>query len=352
MSNARRTVIVCVDDEKYVLDSLTMQIRKIYGDTYLVETGTSGEEGLDILAELLREGYEVPLVISDYIMPGMRGDAFLTEVGRLDADIHKVMLTGHATMDGLANAVNNADLYRYLSKPWEETDLHLTINEAIKSWVQKREHRRLLGKYEMLYLEAQENYLRAQETFVAAIRSLANAIDARDPYTNGHSRRVTHYAMLIGRQMGLRQERLEHLEYMSILHDIGKIGISDAILHKETSLTMDEYDLMKQHVRIGASIIEDMEALRPLLDGILYHHERYDGAGYVGERRGTGIPLEARVITVADAFDAMTSDRPYRQKLSVPEAADEMRRCSGTQFDPDIVDVFLDILKDPVNLSL
>ncbi len=337
-------VIVCVDDEKFVLDSLSMQIRRMFGGEYIVETAISGEEGLSLISELKAGSAQIPLVISDYLMPNMRGDVFLTKAGEIDPNIHKVMLTGQATMEGITSAVNNAGLYRYIAKPWEETDLRLTINEAVKSWSKSRELFDLLDKYELMYREAHSNYLEAKSNFVSSIRALANAIDARDPYTNGHSRRVTQYALLMGYGLRLPSERLEYLEYMATLHDIGKIGIPDAILYKESGLSEPEFDKMREHVRIGASIIEDMKSLRELIPGILYHHERYDGDGYIEGRSGEDIPLEARIISIADAYDAMTSSRPYRDRISGGEAARELLRCKGTQFDPSLVDIFVKAL--------
>ncbi len=183
----------------------------------------------------------------------------------------------------------------------------------------------------------------AAQSFISAIQSLAGAIDARDPYTTGHSRRVTRYAMMLGSRLSMPAKQLEYLEYMAILHDVGKVGIPDAILHKSAALTEDEFFLMRQHVQIGAAMIEETKPLLPLLPGILYHHERYDGRGLFGKKE-EDIPLEARVIAVADAYDAMTSDRPYRQALSAQDAAYELWRNRGTQFDPALVRLFLETL--------
>lgn len=175
---------------------------------------------------------------------------------------------------------------------------------------------------------------------VDAITSLASAIDAKDSYTNGHSERVCEYSIKIGQAMGLKQENLERLEYMALLHDVGKIGIQDSILNKDSKLSEEEYQIMQQHPEIGANILCRGKSLEEIAVGAKYHHERYDGKGYCEGLKGDEIPLEARIIAIADAYDAMTHDRPYRKSLGHSEAVKEINRCAGSQFDPQIVRYF------------
>lgn len=189
-------------------------------------------------------------------------------------------------------------------------------------------------------LENARLYKELRELFTESILSLAEAIDAKDPYTNGHSRRVTDYSISIGKEMGLKEEELEKLEYMAILHDVGKIGIRDSILNKQAQLDNEEYAVMKTHTIMGAKILDSMKSLKALSMGAKYHHEKYDGTGYQDGLKGEEIPFEARIIAVADTYDAMTTDRPYRKGLEHETAMKEINRFAGTQFDPTIVEYF------------
>jgi len=185
-----------------------------------------------------------------------------------------------------------------------------------------------------------------QELFVQSITALANAIDARDPYTRGHSQRVTEYSLIIARKMGLCKEDRELIQYAALLHDIGKIHIRDDILHKPGRLTDEEFEEMQKHPAYGAKIMEPVKRFRSILPYMYHHHEKFAGLGYPFHLQGEDIPLAARIISVADSFDAMTSDRPYRKGLPVEQAVSELIKCCGTQFDPDVVDIFIRILSE------
>ena len=175
---------------------------------------------------------------------------------------------------------------------------------------------------------------------------LSKAIEARDPYTQGHSARVTALAEEVARRLGWSPEQLATLRIGGPLHDIGKLAVSDDVLRKEGKLDPEEIDQIRQHPTIGARILLRMAALREAIPYVLYHHERWDGRGYPSGKAGEEIPVEARVLAVADAFDAMTSDRPYRRALSREDALAEVGRCSGTQFDPEIARVFLEVFAE------
>jgi HD-GYP domain-containing protein (c-di-GMP phosphodiesterase class II) len=182
--------------------------------------------------------------------------------------------------------------------------------------------------------------------FVHSIRALANAVDARDPYTSGHSVRVTRFAVLLAEHLGFTHEILEELRYASLLHDIGKIRISDAILHKPGRLSEEEFEEMKRHPEYGVEIMRPVTAFQSILPFMLHHHERFDGRGYPTGLSGEKIPLQARILCVADCFDAMTSDRPYRRGMKIELAAEELRRNRGSQFDPEVVDLFLHLVEE------
>jgi len=180
---------------------------------------------------------------------------------------------------------------------------------------------------------------------------LSRAIEARDAYTQGHSARVTAIAETIARRLGWDEHRLELLQIGGPLHDIGKLGVSDAVLTKPGRLDEDELAQIREHPRLGARLLLRLASFRGALPYVLYHHERWDGNGYPTGRAGEQIPVEARVLAVADAFDAMTSDRPYRPALSRREALAEVERCSGTQFDPAIVSIFLELFTEAEELA-
>jgi HD-GYP domain-containing protein (c-di-GMP phosphodiesterase class II) len=175
---------------------------------------------------------------------------------------------------------------------------------------------------------------------------LTGAIEARDPYTRGHSARVTELAEAVARRLGWDDGRLEGLRVGGPLHDVGKLAVSDAVLRKEGRLEEHEFAEIREHPKAGARLLFRVAALREAIPYVLYHHERWDGTGYPSGRAGEEIPLEARVLAVADAFDAMTSDRPYRRALSQAEALAEVERCAGTQFDPAIARLFLELFAE------
>jgi len=197
----------------------------------------------------------------------------------------------------------------------------------------------MVGRYSYcLYVDMRKLYL-------GTIRALAASLEAKDPYTSGHASRVAEWAVEIGRQMKLSQDRLDLLQYIGTLHDIGKIGIEDSVLNKPGKYTDEEMERMREHSAIGAGIVGGITKLSEGAGWIRHHHERYDGKGYPDGLQGDDIPLEARIIAAADSFDAMLSERPYKRPLTLQEARNELIRCSGTQFDPRVVGAFLQILK-------
>ncbi len=189
-------------------------------------------------------------------------------------------------------------------------------------------------------LENAHLYEDMRSLFINTVASLANAIDAKSPWTKGHSERVMRVAGKLARVMGLSAAEVERVEIGGLLHDIGKIGIIEALLEKPERLTDDEFPPMRLHPEKGVAILAPIEQLKEVLPGILHHHERYDGKGYPAGLKGENIPLAARLITVADSFDAMVADRPYKKGLSVSDALAELRACAGSQFDPAAVDAF------------
>ncbi|MBI5196546.1 MAG: PAS domain S-box protein [Nitrospirae bacterium] len=211
------------------------------------------------------------------------------------------------------------------------TPAHLTTAEQIASQI-------------TVALENARLYEDVQQLLINTITTLASAIDAKSPWTKGHSERVTKYAIEIAKEMGLKDKEINHIKLCGLLHDIGKIGTYDMLLDKEDKLTDAERELVQKHTEKGAEILKPIKQLQDVILGVLYHHERYDGKGYPEGLRGEDIPLCARILSVADTFDSMTADRPYRPSPGKEFAIEELKRCSGTQFDPKIVDIFMKIL--------
>jgi len=185
-----------------------------------------------------------------------------------------------------------------------------------------------------------------EKTHFETIMAFSDALEARDQYTAGHSRRVMEYSKSIGLRMKLDKQDIEDLKKSALLHDIGKIGIPDTILKKQTKLTHEEYAIIKSHPETGAAILKNIKSFKHLVPAVYHHHEQFDGEGYPHGVRGAEIPLHARIIAIADTFDAMTSSRSYRNALSFRTALSELERGKGTQFDPEIADIFIEILQE------
>lgn len=205
----------------------------------------------------------------------------------------------------------------------------------------------------MIARQFYERYVRLRRAYADTVRSLVAVIEAKDAYTRGHSERVAVLAVETARRIGFTEQRLERLELAALLHDLGKVGISRSIISKPSRLSDEEFEVIKSHPRLGADIVESVPFLADLVPYIAAHHERVDGSGYGAQLMGEQIPLEGRVLSVADAYDAMTSSRPYRRAMVRDEAVAELRRCAGSQFDADVVEVFVEGLEsaDPMKPS-
>lgn len=251
------------------------------------------------------------------------------------------------------------DLERYLREEFGYSGTQLAYVLRDLKILLKREKlktRELETAYQQMLRYAEDlrkSYLHERQQREQLIQSqrataitLAKAIEKRDRYTGGHTDRVTEYAKLTAKQLDWPEERLAVLELAGHLHDVGKIGVPDAVLNKPGKLTVEEFEMMKAHPEIGEQIIRGIDFLEALVPYVLYHHERYDGKGYPKGLSGEAIPIEGRLLAVSDTFDAMTSSRPYRKQLDPERAIEEIKRCSGTQFDPNIVGVFLEMWRD------
>jgi response regulator RpfG family c-di-GMP phosphodiesterase len=291
-------------------------------------------DGAEALRQL--EAHGADLVLSDLQMPTVGGLELLRRVKAADATTAFIILTGAGTVDNAVQALRlQAD--DYLVKPFNVDEVMLACARAL-------EHRRLVrenrGYQEHLEQRVAEQARQLESLLVDALRSLATAIDTRDDYTGGHVERVARYAAATGRELGLAGEELRSLWIGALLHDVGKIGVSDTILNKPSALTAAEYEEMKRHPEIGARVMESSSFLRPGIAAVLHHQEWWNGSGYPGGLRGEEISLQGRIVAVVDSYDAMVSARPYRDAGSDEGALAEIRACAGTQFDPAVVEAF------------
>ena len=278
-----------------------------------------------------------PLVLSDYHMPGMDGAQLLGHLRSRWPETAVVMLTSVSDVD-LAVRCLDAGALDYLTKPFAIEELRARVVQAL-------EKRRLLIENQCYRLDLEARVaLQARQyesLFVAALQSLTEALEVKDPYTWGHSTRVSRYATAIARELHVAPALLHQLETGSRLHDIGKIGVRESLLNKAGPLTAAEYADVMEHPMIGWRLLAPLLGDMPhALAVVRSHHERFDGHGTPDRLCGHDIPLEARITAVADSFDAMTSGRPYREGMRVEEAAAELRRCAGSQFDPACVAAF------------
>jgi putative two-component system response regulator len=327
MLDQQETLLI-VDDEAAIRRVL---FQKLSREGYQCEEADAAEQVLNTLATS-----PIALVILDIKMPGKSGIELLPEIKSGYPDTEVIMATAvtdvNVAIQCLKQGAND-----YLCKPFNLEEVSLAVQRALE----KRRLKLEIREYQQ-FLEGkvEEQTGEIRKLFLGAIEALVSALEAKDKYTGGHSRRVTEIALAIGNELGLSAQDMEDLRWGSLLHDVGKIAIDQLIQNKPGKLTREEYEHIMTHTRIGADIV------RPVVNGkiveiIEHHHDRYDGSGLHQVIAGNDIPLGARILAVADALDAMTSDRPYRSAMSITEAIDGIKRCSGTQFDPDVITAFL-----------
>ena len=333
MGNDRSILIV--DDELGPREALRMILR----DHYQVSVAASGKEALDCFT---RSEYD--LVILDIRMPDINGVDLLADLKKIAPDTEVVMITAYASVETATKAMRYG-AFDYLIKPFDRSSVY---NAVEKGLVRRDNNRLVKSKMKELQLanktleaEVEYAYKNIQSHYAETVSSLVAAVDAKDAYTKGHQERIARLAQLIGEAMGLPAGELDLIRQAAILHDIGKIGVPESILMKRNALTEEEYEIIKKHPVIGAEILSPVQFLKEVVPLVLYHHERFDGLGYPEGLKGTQIPLCARVICVADAIDAMLSDRPYSDKKTLEMIKEELVRHADTQFDPQIVEVIL-----------
>lgn len=327
--DSKKAKVLIVDDEPLVCESIS---RKLQENGLATVSVTDGNQAIE---ELKKECFDLALL--DIRMPQKSGLEILAEIKTQYPDIAVIIVTILADID-IAIGCMKKGAYDFIIKPIDFDILLLSIERAL-------EKRRLTleNKRYQLYLEqkVKEQTERIRELFLNSIRSLAYALEAKDVCTSGHSQRVTETAINIAKAMGFDETRLEKINIAGTLHDIGKIGIPEEILNKPGKLEKHEYDIVKTHPEVGERILRSVITDEEILRAIRHHHERYDGKGYPDRLSNDQIPEAARILAVADAYDAMTSDRPYRKAMTHLQACTELEKEKGLQFDPEVVTTFL-----------
>ena len=323
--------IIAVDDEPGVLDSLSIFFKR---SGYEFKTFTDPTEAINAVKT---EHFD--LMVLDFIMTPVHGDKVVEEIRKFNNELYILLLTGHKDLAPPLETIRKLDIQGYCEKSDKFDQLLLLIESGIKSISQ-------MNLIKKINEELSDTYEKLEKAYLESIETLRYTVEAKDPYTRGHSDRVSEYSVLIGKKLCLSEEDLRTLKIGGLFHDIGKIGVPDSILLKDSKLTDDEYSEIKNHPSIGAHILSNATIFKEIIPIVKHHHEKFDGNGYPSRLKGEEIPFFARIAAVADTFDAMTSKRTYRNALPLEVVKEEIKKCSGTQFDPKIAEAFLDILEN------
>ena len=327
--------ILAVDDEQGIIDSLSIFLKRSgYSFTGITDP-------MEAIERIKTEHFD--LLLLDFIMTPLHGDQVVEEIRKFNKDLYILLLTGHKDLAPPLDTIRRLDIQGYCEKSDKFDQLLLLIESGIKSVKQMNEIKSINEKLENTYKQLEQSYIESIET-------IRYTVEAKDPYTRGHSDRVSQISVLIGQKLGLSEQNLRRLHIGGLFHDVGKIGVPDNILQKNGHLSEEEYAEIKKHTTIGAHILSSASIFQDILPIVKYHHEKYDGTGYPEGLKGEDIPYLARITAIADTFDAMTSKRVYRNAMSLETVIEEFKKCKGTQFDPEIDEVFLNILQNDYHL--
>ncbi len=313
--------ILIVDDE---IDNLHL-LKRTFRKKYNVFMTNSSLKALDLIKQ-----NKIDVVISDNKMPDLQGVELLEDVLNIAPETIRILITAYTDTKSLVSAINSAKIHRYVRKPFNPNALAEIVDSAIEIYKLNIDNIKLASDL--------------KDLFSGTISAITEALDAKDSFTFGRSKRVTFYSLEIGKKLGLSDIALSELELAGLLHDIGMIGVPEYIINKPENLDGEEYESIKNHVLVGVKILEGIKQLEPVVEIIKLHHEKYDGSGYPYGLMADEIPMGARIIAVADAYDGMVSKRAYRDEMSHISALEEVQKSSGHQFDPDVVNAFIDII--------
>lgn len=341
-SQNTKPLILAVDDDEIS----GCIVEKMLGEHYCVMVAKTGEEALAFL-----NNNSIPeLILLDVHMPDMDG---LDVIRRLKnnekyADIPVIFLTSDEDEETEVQGFHEGAV-DFIKKPFRKDVAVQRIQRILElNYLRKN----LQDEVKRQTTIAEERRQSVERLSLQMVHALANAIDAKDSYTNGHSSRVAEYAVMLAGKMGYTGEKLEKLKFAALLHDIGKIGISEDIINKPSRLTDEEYEIIKTHSVIGGNILSEISEIPDIYIGARWHHERFDGGGYPDRRTGDDIPEIARIIGVADAYDAMTSNRSYRGALSQEKVLGEIEKGKGSQFDPQMADIMIELIKNDADYTM
>lgn len=323
MSNSMRLLLV--DDEERILETYSLLLQNL---GYYVKTASRPDNAIKLIS-----GDSFDIVFVDQFLGSVKGLDLIQQMSGINQGLYYVMITANGSADLAVESLKKG-ASDFITKPFLIADLLKSIE-----YVNKKKELDIQKKNILLTLETKvdEKTNEIKEVYFSVLLTLAQAMEKKDTGTYGHCRRVTHYSKKIAAALGLEEREREDLRAAAMLHDIGKIGISDFILGKQGSLNSGEIQTVKSHPQKGVEILEPLQQFKSILPAILHHHENYDGSGYPYGLAGEDIPLLARVISVADTYDAILSDRPYRSASDHEKAVNELIRCSGKQFDPNII---------------
>lgn len=330
-ANPLSLAVTVVEDEPMAQDVLVRAARSWH---YECQSASSAEQAMELLERNL-----TPIVVTDLRMPGRGGLWLVRQIRQRWPEVGIIVLTAGHEPESTSKCLQ-AGAHHYFFKPIKLDEFRHVLETTLRTYRVEREQHKLKRELERA---VRRQTRRVRTTFLSAITSLSQAMEERDPYTAGHSRRVRYYAMELARTLGLDRKQLKLLSVASQLHDIGKVAVPDAILHKPASLTAEEYAVVREHPVTGERILKPVLHSRVVLAAIRGHHERMDGTGYPDGLSGQEIPLLARLIAIPDCFDALTTSRAYRDALPVHEAMKVIRDGAGKHYDPDLTRAFLQI---------
>lgn len=332
---AEKSSLLVVDDERGPREALRMILK----DRYEV---TTAENAIHALEYINKKSFDVAII--DIQMAGMDGVQLLREIKEVRPEIEVILMTAYASIETAKSALQYGAL-DYLIKPFDQKDIIGTVEKGIAKRGELLRTRLEIEKLQFATTELTKEIENAKQSieqhYTSTVKALLAAIDAKDQYTRGHSERVSKFAAFLAEKVGFSNDNILPLEQAALIHDIGKIGIDKNILNKQGALNPSELREIKKHPLVGSKIIASVEFLHEMIPVVLYHHERFDGTGFPEGLKGASIPLCARVVSIADAVDAMLCNRPYRSALAMDHVRREISSMSGRQFDPDIVSVVL-----------
>ncbi len=314
--------ILIIDDEIMITSTLSTLIQMMLD--YEVFTSNDPKQ---LIESGLLDTEKIDLVISDFIMPYMNGLDLLSLIKEKQPHIVPILLTGYSDKESAIKSINDLGLYYYLEKPWDNNELIKVVENGIeKSKLEKEIKQKLViiekknNEITRLYDLLRRDYDKEMDNVLEFVISLSNLVEAKDAYTENHTRRVADLAIALGKHMNLNKEQLKNIELGAIIHDIGKVSTPESILNKPGKLTPEEFEVMKDHPVAGARIVKPITALQKSTEMVLSHHEKLDGSGYPYGLKAENINIETRIITVADIFDALYTDRPYRKGMTLEQS--------------------------------